>query len=162
MIAYTIRAFIYALLDDTKAGILEWHYMDEFTDAFSQHCKSSEDSLPFPGLLETEFMEIDYHRSYACMTNAGIVYLYYCLELPGSEDSPQRGERLSVLPMPYDPDSCFEVESFTEVLYRLENAIRKQMSESNPYWAQDLLHYLVLYNSNQERHPHDFDEEPDE
>lgn len=145
MLGAHVDAFEEFLIQDTLKGRLEWRYMDEFTDDFFKNYRSNKTPAPFVGLIEDEFFRIDYHRAYACMSNAGVIYLYYALVSPGSEDPPFSTLYLSLHPMPYNPNTFFELDHGTDALYRLESLIKDKVPETLRYWDADIDHFVTLF-----------------
>ena len=145
MLGAHVDAFEEYLIKDTLNGRLEWRYMDEFTDDFFKNYKTSKTPAPFTGLIESQSFRIDYHRAYACMSNAGVIYLYYALSVPGSESSPAGCLFLSLHPMPYDPNTFFELDHGADALYRLESLIKDKVSETLQHWDGDIDHFVTLF-----------------
>ena len=145
MLGGVIHGFEQALIDDTLHNRLKWSYMDEFTDAFSLNYRNNKNYVPFDGIMENEFFQIDYHRAYVCMSSIGIIYLYFALEMPGSIDPPSQGLRLALHLMPYDPHRYTDLDSSSEYLYQLENAIMQQLSKRYPFHYEDTEQYIRFY-----------------
>lgn len=142
------HAFIQQLTDDTRKHRLEWHYMDQFTDSFKMlHTSNPEYPAPFPGLYEDEFHQIDYHRSYACMSNAGVIYLFFAHSYSGLNTDSKSEFSLSIHPMPYDLKYYCNVYADQGELFKLETAIRKHMEKADQYWINNQYHFISLYLS---------------
>ena len=148
------HAFIQKITDDTRNHRLEWHYMDTFTDAYKMIVNPSAAAAVFPGIEENMYFQIDYHRSYACMTNAGVVYLFYCHSFDGVHTQASSEFRLAIHPMPYDTRYYCNIYADQPDLFKLETAIRKHKDPSDQYWIHDSSHFISLYLSNRDSDEH--------
>ena len=121
-----LQRFIDALVDDTLHNRLNWVYIDRITDDLLKFCENV-------FLMETfvnEFRQIDEHRSYACITNAGMVYLIYSMLYPGDGSAPFDQYELYLHPEPYNTEEYYRLSPDESELYRLENAVRSNASNS--------------------------------
>ena len=141
-----LNDFIESLIRDTLDDCLEWVYIDNMTDEIAQLTGA------FPVELSgTEVSDIDYHRSYACQTNAGAVFLVYVIAYPSETDA-WEGFELFLHPSPYNLSNYFLLLHQSPQLYRLENAIRSKISSSLRPLIRDEDYYLDLYlRARQER-----------
>ena len=135
-----LNDFIESLIRDTLDDCLEWVYIDNMTDEIARL------SGVFPVELSgTEVSDIDFHRSYACQTNAGSVYLVYVLTYPWEEGEAWEGFELFLHPSPYELGRYFLLLQGSDEMYRLENAIKSKVSNSVRSVMRDEDYYLDLY-----------------
>lgn len=135
-----LNDFIETLIKDTLEDRLEWIYIDSMTDEIARL------SGVFPiELSGTEVSDIDFHRSYACQTNAGSVFLVYVLTYASEETDEWEGFELFLHPMPYELSNYFLLLQRSDELYRLENAIKSKVSASIRSQIRDEDYYLDLY-----------------
>ena len=136
-----LQEFIDALVSDTLEEKLEWRYLDLPTNFYGN-------ALPH-FLITDEYRQIDFRRSYYCLTNAGLVFLIYSLNQPGEETKkPWDGYELHIQADPFslaiNADN-FELLRKSDKLYRLENAIRSKVSQTVKFINRDENYYLDLY-----------------
>lgn len=135
-----LNDFIDSLIRDTLDGCLEWIYIDAMTDEIARLTGA------FPVELSgTEISDVDYHRSYACQTNAGAVFLVYVLTYATEDANAWEGFELFLHPSPYELSRYFLLLQGSEELYRMENAIKSKVSASVRSLIRDEDYYLDLY-----------------
>ena len=135
-----IDIFIDTLIKDTLNNCLEWIYVDSLADEISQ----TSGVLP-PELSGTECSDIDYHRAYACQTNAGAIYLLYTMVSLDNDAESWEGFQLFLHPSPYQLSKYFCLLQKSDKLYRLENAIRQKISNSVRSLNRNADYYLDLF-----------------